>query len=113
MADRVSASIVLGGTITAAAFAQLATLVEQDGLSTEWDGEPFQPDHITPDQPLISTRTRWRGDVSRRWNRGASQTRCRSPAGPAPTPASGAPNGSSSAAMESRHRSPPTRTTAF
>ena len=52
MADRVSASIVLGGTITAAAFAQLAALAEREGLSTEWDGEPFQPDHLTPDQPL-------------------------------------------------------------
>ncbi len=52
MADRVSASIVLGGTITAAAFAQLAALAEREGLSTDWDGEPFQPDHLIPDQPL-------------------------------------------------------------
>ena len=52
MADRVSASIVLGGTISTAAFAELAILVEQEGLSTEWDGEPFQPGDITPGQPL-------------------------------------------------------------
>ena len=52
MADRVSASIVLGGAITPAAFAQLAALAELEGLSTECDGEPFQPDHLTPDQPL-------------------------------------------------------------
>ena len=52
MADRVSASIVLGGTISTVAFAELAKLVEQEGLSTEWDGEPFQPGDITPNQPL-------------------------------------------------------------
>lgn len=48
MADRVSASIVLGGTIDNAAFAQLAELIDQEGLSTEWDGEPFHPEDITP-----------------------------------------------------------------
>lgn len=52
MADRVSASIVLGGTIDIAAFAELAELIQDEGLSTEWDGEPFQPDDITPDRPL-------------------------------------------------------------
>ena len=52
MADRVSASIVLGGTITAADLQQLAELIEHEGLSTEWDGEPFQPGDITPDEPL-------------------------------------------------------------
>lgn len=52
MADRVSASIVLGGTIDNAAFAQLAEVIDQEGLSTEWDGEPFQPNDITPDRPL-------------------------------------------------------------
>jgi len=52
MADRVSASIVLGGTITAAAFAQLAALIEQEGLSTEWGGEPFQPADHRPGEPL-------------------------------------------------------------
>ena len=52
MADRVSASIVLGGTITAAAFAQLAALVEREGLSTEWDGEPFQPADHRPGESL-------------------------------------------------------------
>ena len=52
MADRVSASIVLGGTIAAAVFAQLAALIEQEGLSTEWDGEPFQPGDHRPGEPL-------------------------------------------------------------
>ena len=52
MADRVSASIVLGGTISTFAFAELAKIIEQEGLSTEWDGEPFQPSDITEGQPL-------------------------------------------------------------
>jgi len=43
---------VLGGTITAAAFAQIAALIEQEGLSTEWGGEPFQPADHRPDEPL-------------------------------------------------------------
>ena len=52
MADRVSASIVLGGTITPALFVELSELIAQERLSTEWDGEPFQPDDITPNQRL-------------------------------------------------------------
>lgn len=52
MADRVSASIVLGGMIDNASFAKLAKLIAQEGLSIELDGEPFQPDNITPDRPL-------------------------------------------------------------
>lgn len=52
MADRVSASIVLGGTISITAFAELAQMIEQQGLSTEWDGEPFQSPDITPGEPL-------------------------------------------------------------
>ncbi len=52
MAGRVSASIVLGGTISTAAFAELAKIIEQECLSIEWDGEPFQPGDITPGQPL-------------------------------------------------------------
>ena len=35
-----------------AAFADLTKLIQDEGLSTEWDGEPFQQDDITPDQPL-------------------------------------------------------------
>lgn len=52
MADRVSASIVLGGTISTVEFAELAKIIEREGLSTEWDGEPFQPSDITEGQPL-------------------------------------------------------------
>lgn len=52
MADRVSASITFGGTISPARYAELAGLIADEGLSTEWDGEPFEPDHLTPGEPL-------------------------------------------------------------
>ena len=38
MADRVSASIALGGVITAACLDDLTQLVNDEALSTEWDG---------------------------------------------------------------------------
>lgn len=41
MADRVSASITIGGTLPRSLLPELAALVEAEGLSTEWDGEPF------------------------------------------------------------------------
>ena len=52
MADRVSASITLGGVITAAQLAELTQLITDEGLSTEWDGEPFEPSQLTPGEPL-------------------------------------------------------------
>lgn len=41
MADRVSASITIGGTLSQSLLPDLTALVEAEGLSTEWDGEPF------------------------------------------------------------------------
>ena len=52
MADRVSASITLGGGITAAQLTALTQLIQDEGLSTEWDGEPFDPSQLTPGEPL-------------------------------------------------------------
>lgn len=52
MADRVSASIVIGGTISALEYAELAEIIKDEGLSIEWDGEQFQPDHRTDGEPL-------------------------------------------------------------
>ena len=52
MADRVSASITLGGVITAAQLDELTQLFTDEGLSTEWDGEPFEPSQLTPGEPL-------------------------------------------------------------
>jgi hypothetical protein len=52
MADRVSASIILGGTINSARYAELAKLITDEGLSTEWDGGPFDPDQRTSGEAL-------------------------------------------------------------
>lgn len=41
MADRVSASITIGGTLQRSLLPDLAALVQAEGLSIEWDGEPF------------------------------------------------------------------------
>jgi hypothetical protein len=52
MADRVSASIIIGGTLDAAEFEELADLIASEGLAIEWDGEPFEPHHHVPGEPL-------------------------------------------------------------
>lgn len=52
MADRVSASIVIGGSLSASAYAELVALISDEGLSTEWDGEAFELHHRTVGQPL-------------------------------------------------------------
>jgi hypothetical protein len=52
MADRVSASITLGGTISPARYAELVERIDYEGLSTEWGGEPFASDQLTPGEPL-------------------------------------------------------------
>lgn len=52
MADRVSASIVIGGTLGAPAFAELAELIMGEGLAVEWDGDPFEPEHRVEGEPL-------------------------------------------------------------
>ena len=52
MADRVSASITLGGTVPASTYTELSVAIASEGLSTEWDGEPFQPDQRTDGEAL-------------------------------------------------------------
>ena len=52
MADRVSASITLGGTIAPSAYAELADVITAENLSTEWDGDPFTPDQRIEGEPL-------------------------------------------------------------
>lgn len=52
MIESVSASIVVGGTITASAYAELADIIAAERLSIEWDGEPFEPPHRTVGEPL-------------------------------------------------------------
>jgi hypothetical protein len=53
MADRVSASITLGGARATALFPDLLAAIECAGLSTEWDGEPFAADQLPTDGPLM------------------------------------------------------------
>ena len=52
MADRVSASITIGGTLDAAGFEELTEIVAAEGLAIEWDGEPFEPHHRVAGEPL-------------------------------------------------------------
>ena len=52
MADRVSASITIGGTLTQAAYCELAGQIASERLSIEWDGAPFEPDDRSEGQPL-------------------------------------------------------------
>jgi len=41
IADRVSASISIGGTLPSTPLPEFIVLIDQEGLSTEWNGEPF------------------------------------------------------------------------
>ncbi|MBB6125404.1 hypothetical protein [Sphingobium subterraneum] len=52
MADRVSASITIGGTLSATLLPDLLAAIENEGLSTQWDGEPFAADQLVPNEPL-------------------------------------------------------------
>ncbi|OUC56757.1 hypothetical protein CA262_08130 [Sphingobium sp. GW456-12-10-14-TSB1] len=55
MANRVSASIRLGGSLPPAIYDELAQIILTEGLAVEWDGEPFDPSdpsHRTPGKPL-------------------------------------------------------------
>jgi len=52
MANRVSASIRLGGLLLPAAYEELGEIILAARLSIEWDGELFDPSHRTPGKPL-------------------------------------------------------------
>ena len=52
MADRVSVSIELGGTITASDYLELSRIIMDEDLSVEWDGESFEPHHRRVGEPL-------------------------------------------------------------
>lgn len=53
MSDRVSASITIGGTLPATLRPDLLAAIESEGLSTEWDGEPFAARQLPADGPLM------------------------------------------------------------
>ena len=44
--------LTIGGTVTPAVYAELADIIAAEGLSTEWDGEPFSPDQRTEGEEL-------------------------------------------------------------
>lgn len=52
MADRVPASIELGGVVDAAAFAEIVETIQGEALLVEWDGEAFAPHHRIDGEPL-------------------------------------------------------------
>ena len=52
MADRVSASITIGGNLTADLWSQLVAHIAAEDLSVEWDGEAFAPDALIEGEPL-------------------------------------------------------------
>lgn len=52
MADRVPASIHIGGEISAAVFAELLHIIAFEGLSPEWGGEPFDAKSRIVGEPL-------------------------------------------------------------
>lgn len=53
MVDRVSTSIVIGGTLPTAHVTTFTRLILDQGLSLEWDGEPFHPGQCTTGSPLV------------------------------------------------------------
>jgi hypothetical protein len=52
MADRVSASITIGGMVTKSQFAELTAMIEPHDLRTKWDGDVFTSDQIAQGEPL-------------------------------------------------------------
>lgn len=52
MTNRVSASIRIGGSLSAAVFAELVSLIQDEDLAIEWDGEAFAPQHRVIGAPL-------------------------------------------------------------
>lgn len=52
MADRVSATITIGGALPADQLLDLAAIINGEGLSTDWDGEEFTVSQLSPGKSL-------------------------------------------------------------
>jgi hypothetical protein len=52
MADRVSASITIGGAVSCDQYHALCALVSDEALCSEWDGDLFTPDARVEGEPL-------------------------------------------------------------
>lgn len=48
MADRVSATITIGGNLPADQLLELTAIINGEGLSTDWDGEDFTVSQLVP-----------------------------------------------------------------
>ena len=65
MADRVAASIVIGGALPSSPLDAFVALVECEELTPEWDGEPFTVEDLPVDGPLrlMANEVAW-GELS-------------------------------------------------
>lgn len=52
MADRVSVSFTLGGSLSGDAYLELVAAIAAEALSIEWDGPAIEPSHRTVGEPL-------------------------------------------------------------
>jgi hypothetical protein len=52
MADRVSASITIGGAVSCEQYQALCALISDEALCTEWDGDQSTPDASVEGEPL-------------------------------------------------------------
>ena len=52
MADRVSASITIGGAVSRDQYQMLCALISDEALCVEWDGDLFTPDARVEGEPL-------------------------------------------------------------
>jgi hypothetical protein len=53
MVDRVSASIAIGGNLPSTHLTTFTALIVEEGLSLDWDCEPFVPSQCTSGSPLV------------------------------------------------------------
>lgn len=82
MADRVSASITIGGALSASLLEEFAQVIDSERVGVDWDGTPFDPGALPEDNALRPMAHEVAWAASRIWKRSASRTACRSPAGP-------------------------------
>lgn len=52
MADRVSASITIGGALSASLLDELALIIESERVGIDWEGTPFDPVALPKDDAL-------------------------------------------------------------
>ena len=53
MADRVSATIRIGGTLAHVHVPDLIAVIEREGVSTDWEGTRFSPADLERSEPLL------------------------------------------------------------